>query len=142
MPKVSKFKLEKAVFDEISNALRDIFAETKNKEDIKSLLDDMLTPTEKIMLAKRLAVVIMLDKMYPFRVISKTLKVSESTIGTMKERLDRGGSGFEIIFEHLDRKKPNELYRKINQIIRLFAIPPYAGKGRWKFLGGEDYHNV
>ncbi|MBI4114695.1 MAG: hypothetical protein HY445_02535 [Candidatus Niyogibacteria bacterium] len=136
MPKVSKYKLEKAVFDEISKELRDIFAETKDKKDIENFLSDLLTPTEKIMLAKRLAIVIMLKRTYPFRVISKTLKVSEATIGTIKERLDRGGSGFEVAFVHLDRKKPGELYRAINKIVCLFAMPPYAGRERWKFLGG------
>ncbi|MDP2676337.1 MAG: Trp family transcriptional regulator [bacterium] len=138
MPKISKYKLEKEIYDSISRELRDIFAETKDKKDIENFLNDLLTPTEKIMLAKRLAIVIMLERMYPFRVISKTLKVSEATIGTVKERLDRNGSGFEVVFAYLDRKKPSEIYRKINKIVRLFAMPPYAGRGRWKFLDGIE----
>lgn len=135
MPHVSKNKIEHTVVDEIESHLAILFARIKNKQDITIVLNDLLTRTERIMIAKRLAIILMLERNYPFRIISKTLKVSEATISAMRDRFDRGGDGFEKILsyfeEHNNFKKLDYL---ISAIIRLFAMPPYAGKGRWKFF--------
>ncbi|MFY9462259.1 MAG: Trp family transcriptional regulator [Candidatus Sungiibacteriota bacterium] len=135
MPHISKQKLDKEVLRSINDRLVDILADITLKEDIHDFINDLLTRTERIMLAKRLAIVVMLHKGYPFGVIRRTLKVSESTISAMRDRTDRGGKGFEKALRRLEKDKRLEKFiANLDRIIRLFAMPPIAGKGRWKFL--------
>lgn len=140
MPHVSKNKLEKEVVDSIERQLRSVLADIKNERDVGLFLGDLLTRTELTMLAKRLAIAIMFERLYPFRVIRRTLKVSESTISAMRERIDRNGRGFEIAIALLYKSGVyDKLLRKLDKIISLFAMPPIAGKNRWKFL--DDLSN-
>ena len=139
MPHVSKLALKEDIFKKVHDDFARVLAETSQQKEIINFLNDVLTRTEKTMLAKRLAIIIMLSKEYPFRVISRALRVSESTIGAMKERMDRGGGGFELILERIEKQNSHdELLRRINRVIRFFALPPYAGKRRWKFLSGGE----
>src|SRR3989344_5475135 len=135
MPHVSKQKLDKETLNQISERLITIIIKLQNKDEAAAFLEDLLTKTERIMLAKRLAITIMLERGYPFQVISQSLKVSEATISVMRDRIDRGGRGFKNILEKLEKDRSIEKLLKIlDTIISAFAMPPIAGKGRWKFL--------
>ena len=135
MPHVSKQKLDKETLNQISERLITIIIKLQNKDEAVAFLEDLLTKTERIMLAKRLAITIMLERGYPFQVISRSLKVSEATISVMRDRIDRGGRGFKNILEKLEKDRSIEKLLKIlDTIISAFAMPPIAGKGRWKFL--------
>jgi|SRR3989344_3112243 len=79
MPHISQRKLKKHTFIKISNQLINVIAK-QNSHDTKLLLKELLTPTEKIMLAKRLALIFMIAHNYPFRKMGRELKISPSTI--------------------------------------------------------------
>jgi len=135
MPHVSKQKLDKETLNQISERLITIIIKLQNKDEAVAFLEDLLTKTERIMLAKRLAITIMLERGYPFQVISRSLKVSEATISVMRDRIDRGGRGFKNILEKLEKDRSIEKLLKIlDTIISAFAMPPITGKSRWKFL--------
>ena len=135
MPHVSKYKLEKDILNTILKDLYTVLVRIEKKKHAGHFLDSILTPTEKIMIAKRLAIALMLLEEYPFRIIGKTLKVSEATVSTIKERLDRDGEGFEMMWDYVrGSSSQSPLLRKIEKLVRLFAMPPYAGKGRWQFF--------
>jgi uncharacterized protein YerC len=80
MPHVSQKKLKRKIFTRISTELISYILELESSAEAKSFLTELLTKTERIMIAKRLAVLIMLKKGYSFRVISATLHVSPSTV--------------------------------------------------------------
>ncbi|MBI2639944.1 MAG: hypothetical protein HYW90_03615 [Candidatus Sungbacteria bacterium] len=138
MPHVSRNKLDKETLRSLHDRFIELLAGTTHQGDLNDILSDLLTKTERIMIAKRLAIVVMLYKGYPFGIISRTLKVSEATISVMKDRMDRGGGGFEKAVVLLEKDRKLEmLFAKLDRIIRLFALPPIAGKGRWRFLHHE-----
>ena len=64
MTQVSRIRLPKAVEDQMHGALRKALADLRTEEEVGEFLEDLLTPTEKIMLGKRLAIAILLDKGY------------------------------------------------------------------------------
>lgn len=137
MPHVSSNKLDREVLRSLHDRLIELLAGITQRTDLSDVLADLLTKTERTMIAKRLAIVVMLHKRYPFAVISRTLKVSEATISVMKDRMDRGGRGFEKALARLEKERKLEaLLAKLDRIISLFALPPIAGRGRWRFLRG------
>ena len=87
------------------------------------------------MLAKRLAIVVMLEADYPFKVISRALKVSEATISNMRDRFDRGGDGYRLVLERFKREKFwKDFFKSIEKILQPDFLPPITGRGRWRHL--------
>jgi len=80
MPHVSQKRVKKDVFKRMSNEFINSVAFLKTRPEIKGFLNELLTPTERIMLAKRLVIILMLQKGYPFNIIERTLKLSPSTV--------------------------------------------------------------
>jgi len=96
MTHVSRFPIPKDVYFEILDELYWVLADVKKPEEMKSFLGDFFTKTERLMLAKRLALAGMIIQKYDTDIIKKVLHVSTGTIYRMKEKLDRGGIGFEL----------------------------------------------
>ena len=64
MPQVSKYPLRKEVFERVFELLLKTIADSHTQKEATQLIDDLLTPTEKIMLAKRLSIAVLLAKNY------------------------------------------------------------------------------
>lgn len=56
MTQVSRFPLSKQLENEMLGLFRQVIVELENEQEVADFLDDILTPTEKIMLGKRLAI--------------------------------------------------------------------------------------
>ena len=135
MPHVSKNKLDENVLEDLSQRLVFVLAELTERGAMDDFLNDLLTRTEKTMLVKRLAIAIMLAEEYPFRIISLALKVSEATICAMRERIDKGGRGFALVLRRLKKEeKIEKILETLHKLVEVFALPPIAGKGRWRLL--------
>lgn len=135
MPRVSKNKLDNKTFYQISEKLFKAAKYLKSEKEAAQFFSDLLTKTERIMLAKRLSIIIMLEAGYPFKVINEVLKVSEGTISAMRERLDRGGDGYRLVLKRFEREKFwKNFFKVIEEVTRPKFLPPITGKGRWRSL--------
>lgn len=127
MTQVSRLPLRK----EIENRIFEIFlislGKVKAKNDVKNFIDDLLSPTEQIMLAKRLSIAYLLGNGYDQRAISKLLKVSLSTVNRVSLRMQIGGLGFKKLFMQISiEEKLDNFWHKLDDLINEI-IPP---KGR------------
>lgn len=110
--------------DEFINAI----AELETKQEIRGFIKELLTPTERIMLAKRLAAIMMLKKGYSFRVIEKTLKISSST--SLRFWKMTKIAPLATITKNVKTKEvKKKFWDEIEKLLRL-GMPPY-GRGRW-----------
>src|SRR3989338_395322 len=80
MPHLSKKSLRRKTFHRVSRDLIAMISGLESQREIKTFLTELLTPTERVMLAKRLAIIFMLKKNYSFETVWRTLKVSPSTV--------------------------------------------------------------
>ena len=88
----------------------EILAERKTSKEVKEFLTDLLTPTEQVMLAKRLSIAILLTYECDYRTISETLKVSYSTIGNVANWLKLAGRGYrQALHAFIEKHKPSAL---------------------------------
>ena len=128
MGRVSEKKVKKEFFLKITDQLFDYIVVVRTKSESKQFLNQFLTPSEKIMFAKRLALVVMLKRGYSFTAIRETLKMSESTITKFWKLLRQ--NKFSFISEvKLKKKKNKEFWAGLEKIIRA-GLPPH-GRGRW-----------
>ena len=100
MTQVSRLKLNRK-FQE--NILRNLFISISkvNKEDLSKLfLEDLLTRTEKIVLAKRLSIALLLESGKSYSEIREIVKVSASTISSVNNKLNTG-HGYRAVIKKL-----------------------------------------
>lgn len=118
MTQVSKYPLPKPLEKQIFNLFFRALADLRFPSDIKDFLDDLLSPVEKTMLAKRLAIAVLLSKDYDQRSISRTLKVSLTTVTKVNFWLKNAGRGYrKVIDKFLKEEKWQDFWQKITDFV-------------------------
>ncbi len=136
MVNVSKNKLKKNVSNKINSRLVNIVADLETNTSAKGFLDDLLTESEKIVLAKRLSIIFMLYEKVSMYRIHKILSVSKSTV--IKVANDIDFDKYENILEMVEKKKNRVTFWDGMEIVLKCGMPPIVGKGRWDFLNQID----
>ena len=129
MPHISK-KLKKEALSKLYNEFGKAFEKSARKSQTKFFLGDLLTKTEKVMLAKRFAVIYLLSQEVPTSYIAESLGMSYSTIFRMSLKYDIGR--YSLLLGAIKQEK-SDLWRILEKILRA-GLPPRTGRGRWKFL--------
>lgn len=80
MVRNSRNPLPEEIFLKMYSLFFEIFNCYENKESFFELMNDLFTPAEKIMIAKRVGIIYLLIKKVDYRDISEILKVSTCTI--------------------------------------------------------------
>lgn len=79
MPHVSRKKLPEGTRKNIDNALLWVFSGLAGKE-VELIFNSLLTPTERLMLAKRLGILFLLKEKMSETSIADTLKTTQTTV--------------------------------------------------------------
>ena len=137
MTQVSKYPISESVY----NAIYDVFVGTVSNLGTKKLVtnffSEFLTPTERVMLVKRLAIGILLAKGFNYREISKILRVSTTTIGRYSFLLNYGNEYKRIIQEIMRDEKIEEFFLEAGE--RITSVLSMAGHkaSAWRYLKEE-----
>ena len=90
---------------------------------------ELLTGVERLMLAKRLAIICMLGKGVAFEEIAKKLKVSSSTVARLWGQMQRGK--FKETLKFIEN---NKLNTRLLALTEALVMPRSRNKPRWKFI--------
>jgi uncharacterized protein YerC len=130
MPHISGKKLKDETLRELYSQLIVVLEKGSGRKGIRPVLNDLFTRTEKIMLAKRLAVIVLLARGVPVHKVANSLAMSPSTVNRMSAQLEMGRyQNISAIFSKNVGKKVVDLIEEI-----LYILPPKAGRGRWRNL--------
>ncbi|HEY9586258.1 MAG TPA: hypothetical protein VJJ27_01280 [Candidatus Paceibacterota bacterium] len=125
MTHISKKPLKTKELDFVSNLFKTIIHNP-------GILEEILTNVEKIMLAKRLAIICLLsENEMGFLKIRFGLGVSPSTIVRFEREIDSGIYRKTINF-YTKMKNKKQFWELTEKILR--GGLPSRGRGRWKFL--------
>ena len=129
MPQVSKKLLARKIELRMFAVFEKAIADLKNGDDIRNFLDDLLTPTEKIMLAKRLAIAVLLAKDYNYRQICDLLKLSSNTVTSVLKHQVINGRGYATIVKKiLGDEESKEFFLDLEKTIsKLISHPARHG---------------
>ncbi len=131
MTQISRYPVTSTVNKQILQLFRNAISSLKQSDEIDDFLEDFLSPVEKIMLAKRLAIAVMLAKGYDYQSIKAILHVTPSTIASVSIRLKYAGKGYKKTVEKiLQEEKINDFWQKVDLIIS--SIPQSKGTNRYQ----------
>lgn len=130
MAQVSKRRLPELLEKRIYEILWRTISDVTTPEQAEKLLADLLTQTERIMLAKRMAIAVMLEAGSSYLKIRDTLHVSTATIMVVKNRFHEKGDGYKAAVAKLSQdKKIRDLFSKIGEKLEgLTEARPYSPK--------------
>jgi uncharacterized protein YerC len=133
---------------EVWNRIFDIFSDTflriKDKKRLNDFIDNFLSPSEKIMLSKRLAIAVLLAKGNDYAAIRNTIRVTDGTISKVSLLLKNNNRGlYQAVEEILKRDAGKEFWKELEGML------DYPSKGRnWsemrkrKFERGRDIREL
>lgn len=133
MPYVSKRSIPIAIENKIYDLLIKSIEKLSKKYDIVPFLSDILYPTERVMIAKRLSIAyLLLRGDYDHRQVAKLLRVSTNTVARVSLVLKTQGKGYRLIVERF--LKEEALRTVLNELIEgLTPLPPKgANWGEWQ----------
>ncbi len=105
MGQVSRRQLPVKIKDRIFKLFLNGISLCSSADKAASLIDDLLTHTEKIMVAKRFCIAFMLVNGYDYRTIKDTRKVSLTTVGTVSLWLKEKGNGYRMVIKMIRQKE-------------------------------------
>ena len=132
MTHISKKPLKSKVSKRLEKELLAALELSFQSKQSKPLLQLLLTHTEKIMLAKRLALLHMLGQNVPQAKIQKVLKVTSVTVSRYTQILKRGKN--ELSPNKLKLKRGRRKGNEPSLYNAFGLMPPIVGPGRWDFL--------
>ena len=97
MAQVSRNPVRADVYKRMYEIFLDAIADVRSRKDVEAFVHDFLTPTERVMLPKRLTIAYLLSKGYEQRLISQYLKVSFTTITRVSNQLREAGAGYRKV---------------------------------------------
>lgn len=132
MAQVSKHPISPKVEERIYEILIEAVGKAKDKKSVVSFLKDLLSPTEQVMLGKRIAIAYLLLKDYDQRRISRILRVSLGTVSKVNTTLNLQGQGYRKIINRMFlEEKIEKLFDKLIDLTP--AIPPKGGDwAKWR----------
>jgi len=108
---VSRRLLNKQIEQQIFETLWEAISQLKNKTEIQIFLTDLVTPTERIVLAKRLAIAVLLLKNTNYETIKDLIKVSGETISKVALTL-KMSNGYRMRLTKLYELKADDNFGK------------------------------
>jgi len=97
MTRISKYRVEKKVLKKLYSLMFEIISNMDEEERFTGIMNELLSPTEKIMIAKRVAIIYLLIKGIDYLVIADVLKVSSRTIAKFHSIIEEGKEVKNII---------------------------------------------
>lgn len=127
MTQISRRYLHKQVEERIIDLFWTSFSTLSTKQKAAIFLEALLSPTEKLMLSKRLAIAFMLLKGYDYPSINERLKVSDSTIWNIKLNLNHKGKGYQKTIEQImDKEKWEKFWQDLDNFFEEILPPRYG----------------
>ena len=130
MPHISQKKINDKDFSKIYDQLISFFdtAGSQRRSDI--LLREFLTETEKIMFAKRLSALCLIDDSVSEHYISYILGVSPSTVSRITLSYEQGRFPY---ISNIIAKNKQSIWDVLEGAVRS-SMESYSGPKRWKWL--------
>lgn len=128
MPQLSKRKLDKKTESEIIATFDLILAKLSQKEEMRAFLLSILTPTERLMLAKRLAVIFLLKEGVPQDKIAEALKVTQATVSKLQLTIEARGEGFGLAYKKLIREENVQDLKRLLLQLAKYSVKAAGGR--------------
>src|SRR3972149_7904086 len=129
MVQVSKHKLREETLEKLFNLFLEVFLSQHYHTEMQNVVSDIFSPIERLVIAKRIAIVYLLLKNIDHRTICTVLKVSNATVSKFS-LLSEKSVGLPNVLKKMIRNDKLKLFLE-NLYASFFAVPGQYGNN-WK----------
>ncbi len=132
MTRISQYPINNNLLTKLFELFFEVVGKKNNSEEFKNTIADLLSPTERIMIAKRIAIIYLLLKKIDYVTIADVLKVSSSTIGKFQIIIENS-TGIVPTFKKLLRnERISQFLEEIYLTFRGPGVPGVDWSSAWK----------
>lgn len=132
MVRNSRFLLSKNLLEKLFTLFFEVMGKKTSKEEFMKVMYDLLSPAERIMIAKRVAIIFLLMKKIDYQNICERLKVSPSTVAKFAILMEKS-EGIVPTFKNIVKIQKVALFLKeiFNEIYHP-GLPGINWKNAWE----------
>lgn len=130
MPHVSKSVLNKKIETEIKKTFCMALSGLGQEEEMNEFLTSILSPTENLMLSKRLAIVLLLSEDVPSSKIAAILHVTRETVARVELLYQLKPEGYKTALKKINNQET--IYKLKHALLKLAGYTVRAAGGRVK----------
>lgn len=132
MVRVSYFRIKEDDYEKIFSIFYKVIGQTSSKEEFSKILFDLLTPAERIMIVKRIAIIYLLMKDIHYETICEVLKVSNGTVSKYKILMENSQGIVPVLKSMVKQEKIWLFFEDVfNQIFHP-GLPGVNWKSAWE----------
>lgn len=105
MPQISRRQLPQDRLNKVFELFFDLVAEVKSRSQAEKILKELLTPTEKVMIAKRIACFYLFYKGISLSQTAQLLRLSNSTVTYFKHIYENGKTIQEFLNKRIKKEE-------------------------------------
>ena len=132
MTRVSKRKFDKEIENRCFQLFWQLIIDLKTEKETEEFFQNLLSPTEQLMIVKRLAIVIALIKGYSFQEIYENFKVSYPTILSVQKQMFISPGYQNAAQKLLKRAQHKKIWDTIEEIFLKLSLPATYGSKRFE----------
>lgn len=80
MVRITPYNIKPEAYKKVFEIFYEVVSKNKDKEEFNQIFLELLSPSERIMIAKRIAIIYLLMKNIDYQMICKVIKVSSGTV--------------------------------------------------------------
>lgn len=132
MVRLSRFKLSNEQLEKLFNLFFEIVGKNKSKTEFQKIIADILSPPERIMIAKRIAIMYLLMKQIDHRTICLVLKVSTGTVAKFAVLMEKSVGVVPLFKKMLRNEKIVEFFQDVFTSFFAPGVPGINWKAAWE----------
>lgn len=137
MVRNSRFELSEDLLEKLFDLFFEVVGNQSSKDEFKKIFVDLLTPAERIMLAKRVAIIYLLMKKIEYYNICDRLKVSPTTVAKFSLLMEKS-EGIVPAFKEIVKTDKVKLF--LEEVFNNIFAPGKIGVN-WK-IAWENKNNL
>ena len=134
MARIAKQPLPHIQLESLFTQLHEILGKSSTTQ-IESFMYEFLGREERIMLAKRLAIIVMLTHGSSLYKVAQTLSISSATAGKIQDRIEQGHYSHLIPLLKKNKKQYLSILKTLDSLLHLGGFLPH-------YTGMERYRNI
>ena len=139
MVRISFLKIEQKDYEKIFLIFYKVLGETADKDEFSKILFDLLTPVERIMIIKRIAVIYLLLKDIDYVIICEVLKVSNGTVSKYKLLMENSIGIVPVLKKMIKNEKMWLFFEEIFSQIIYPGKPGTNWKAAWEMQKALEF---
>jgi Trp operon repressor len=132
MTRISRFKLNEQILDKLFFLFFEIVGKKQNQDEFRKTIVDLLSPVERIMIVKRVAIIYLLMKQIDQRTICQILKVSSGTVAKFSLLMEKSEGMVPTFKRILKNEKVVGFFEDIFNSFFAPGVPGINWRAAWE----------